>query len=90
MVLYDEFVSKFKTEKVALRHFEQYLIGIKRFKKDDFRIELLKRFIIWDHEMLSKEIIDAFVILINSWAQSLEKIFTHNLKSVFVSIFQMA
>ena len=31
-VLYDEFVAKHKTEQVALRHFEQYLIGIRKYK----------------------------------------------------------
>lgn len=31
-ILYDEYVAKYKTEHIALRHFEQFLIGIKKYK----------------------------------------------------------
>ena len=40
--LFEEMLSKHKNEKITLRNMEQFLIGLRKYKKMDYRIELLK------------------------------------------------
>ena len=85
-ILFDELLAKHKNEKITLRNLEQFLIGIRKFKRFDYRIDLLKKFFIWDGDWLSNEVVEAFYLVIKSWGHSIESILLNDLKKMFIDI----
>ena len=83
-ILYEEILSRYKNSKTALKFFEQFLIGLKKYNKEDFRIDLLKKFIINDEEVYSENILNSFVEISQLWG--IEAVFSHDLKGLYISI----
>ncbi|CAI2364698.1 unnamed protein product [Moneuplotes crassus] len=71
-ILYDELIAKHKNKKIALRYYEQFLIGLNNYSSLDIRVSILKRFLICNNNVLSHEIVQGFYVLIKYLIQPTE------------------
>lgn len=61
--IYEEILSKFKNEKISLRSYEHFIIALKYFKSQDFRVELMRRFVVNDEKAFSEEVFLGIITL---------------------------
>ena len=63
-LLYEEILRKCKNENSSLKQFDQFIAALMKYKSQDFRIELMKRFILNDEQVFSDEILESVLKII--------------------------
>jgi hypothetical protein len=62
------------------------LAGLKKWQKQDFRIEILKRFLILDENVLSEEVMEMFYSLVRMDGIPVNDAFSQKIQNVFVDL----
>ncbi|CAI2366199.1 unnamed protein product [Moneuplotes crassus] len=82
--LYEEMLKRCKNEKIAVRQYEQFILCLKRFKTQDYRIDLFKRFLVYDEETFSEEIFES-VLKILTYLK-LDRVFSLQVQDVYIPL----
>ena len=65
-IIYEMILGKYKNQQMSLRQFENFIFSLKNMKSKDFRIEIMKRFIINDNHVYSEELLNLYISVITT------------------------
>lgn len=80
-----EFMSqKYGLDKLAQKYTEIYLLSIEKYKNDDTRIDLFRKFVGLDNLKLPSSIFQAYLQMIRKTNINIQVLFTSNINNLFV------